>query len=160
MSKRDRWYIREISLLNNILYIFPFETAEEIVNRSVKTLETYRETSYITSLKLSFLINISLLFIKNNDFKKAKKYLYLSIQKSNNLSIMLQKKIAQMRLAYCMASLDEQFEEELISIIMYFASTNSLSIYDQLKGEAEKYCTNIDFLHTLEKYEKKVKAIL
>lgn len=160
LKKRDRWYIREISLLNNILYIFPFDTAEEIVKRSIKILETYRDTNYITSLKLNFLINISLLSIKNKDFIKAIKYLDLSIQKSNNISIVLYKKISQMRLAYCMASLDEPFEEELISIIMYFVSTNSLPIFEQLKKEAEKYCTNPDFLRTLDQYEQKVNSIL
>ena len=159
LGKRDRWYIREITLLNNILYIFPFNTAEEIVKRSLRTLETYRDNNYITSLKLNFLINISLLSIKKKDFIKAKKYLNLSIQRSNNISIVLHKKISQMRLAYCKANLGEPFEDELISIIMYFASTNSLSIYDQLKGEAEKYCTNTDFLHTLEQYEQKVKSL-
>ena len=70
LEKRDRWYIREISLLNNILYIFPFNTAEEIVKRSIKFLDTYRDTNYITSLKLNFLLNISLLSIKNNNFNK------------------------------------------------------------------------------------------
>lgn len=160
LSKRDRWYIREISLLNNILYIFPFETAEEIVKRSVKTLETYRETHYITTLKLNFLINISLLFIKNNDFIKAKKYLGQSIQKSNNISLAMHKKISQMRLAYCKANIGEPFEDDFISIIMYFVSTNSLPIFEQLKKEAEKYCTNPDFLLTLEEHEQKVKALL
>lgn len=160
LEKRDRWYIREISLLNNIIYIFPFETAEEIVQRSIKILETYRDTNSITSLKLNFLINISLLSIKNKEFHKAQKYLYLSIQKSNNINLVFQKKISQMRLAYCKANLGEPFEEELISIIMYFASTDSLPIYEQLKNEAEKYCTNPDFLNTLELYEQKVKSIL
>ena len=160
LQKRDRWYIREITLLNNILYIFPFETAEEILKRSINILKEYPSTKSITSLQLNLYINISLLSIKSKDFTKAVGYLNLAIKHANQLPFIFYKKISQMRLAYCKANLAEHFEEDLMSIVMYFASTNSLSIYEQLKGEAEKYCTNTDFLLTLGKCEQKVKALL
>ena len=39
LQKRDRWYLREITLLNTILYVFPLETAVEITKRSLLFLE-------------------------------------------------------------------------------------------------------------------------
>lgn len=160
LQKRDRWYLREIIILNVILYIFPIETAEEIVKRSVRFLNEYKEHKSQILVKLNLYINLALLHIKNTNFNEAIHYLNLAINTCPDHSYEFYKKLSQMRLAYCKANINEPFEEDFISIVMYFTSTNSLAIFEHLKKESEKYCINTEFLHKMEQYEQKIKALL
>ena len=160
LQKRERWYLREITLLNTILYIFPFETAEEIIKRSLKFLSNYPDNTSIKILKLNLLINISLLCIKNEKIKLAITYLNHSLSLANQLPIEFYKNLVKMRLAYCNASLKDNFDHDFMSIIMYFYSSNNTDMFLHLKREANQYCKNPLFMELIEKYEQKLKSIL
>ena len=160
LQKNDRWFLREIILLNTILYIFPIKTAHEIVKRSLRFLDDYENHNSHLLIKLNLHINFALLNIKENDYKTAIEYLLNAINITSPHTYEFHKKTSQLRLAYCKANLNEPFEEHLMSIVMYFTSTNSLPIFEQLKIEAKKYCVNPIFIQKLEHFEQKVKTIL
>ena len=65
-----------------------------------------------------------------------------------------------MRLAYCKASINEEYIMDCMSSIMYFYSTNNTDMLNHLKKEAQQYCKNQHFIETIEFYEKKLQSIL
>lgn len=160
LQKRDRWYLREITLLNTILYIFPFETVKEITKRSLYFLDKYPQIASIQILKVNLLINISLICIKKENYKLATSYLTQSLNITNLIPIEFYKVLVEMRLAYCKASIDEEYIVNIKSSIMYFYSTNNTEMLNHLKKEAQQYCKNPHFIETIELYEKKIQSIL
>lgn len=161
LQKRDCWYLREITLLNTILYIFPFETAEEITKRSLKFLKSYPKNNSIIILQFNLIINISLLCIKNSKIEKSLTYLHHSLTLLNNqIPLEFHKKLVQIRIAYCNAILNKDFSQNLMSTIMYFYSTDNLEMLNHLKKEAGQYCTNPLFFKTVKEYEDKINMII
>lgn len=160
LQKRDRWYLREITLLNTILYVFPFETAIEITKRSLLFLEMYPQIASINVLKVNLLINISLICIKKEKYKLAISYLTQSLTITRLIPIEFYRILVQMRLAYCKASIGEDYMMDCMSGIMYFYSTNNTDMLNHLKKEAQQYCKNPQFIETINFYEKKLQSIL
>ena len=122
-------------------------------------LSNLKNTS-IKILKLNLLINLSLICIKNKEIKKAINYLNYSISLTNQLPIEFYKNLVKMRMAYCKAILDEDFDNDCMSIIMYYYSTNNTDMLYHLKKEAQQYCKNPHFIETIELCEKKIQSIL
>ncbi|BBN99098.1 helix-turn-helix domain-containing protein [Sporolactobacillus terrae] len=74
LSKLDNWYSIELKLINNIFYFFPLDTAIFIAK---KALENINRFSYIIrniELKSSYLLNISILLIKDHKYQEALDY--------------------------------------------------------------------------------------
>ncbi len=160
LQKRDRWYLREITLLNTILYVFPLETAIEITKRSLFFLEKYPQIASIKVQKVNLLINISLICIKNEKYKIAISYLNQALNVTRLIPIEFYKILVIMRLAYCKASIGEDYITDCLPGIMYFYSTNNLEMLNHLKKEAQQYCKNPNFIETINFYEDKLKSIL
>lgn len=75
LEKFDNWYITEIHLINSILFLFPVDTAMEIVNKALAQLAKYQNYRGVDHLFLSFKLNLILLLIKNKSYEKALNFL-------------------------------------------------------------------------------------
>lgn len=71
LKEHDTWYLYDIDLINNILYIFPVEIAESIVDMAVNRLEAYKNMRSVNPLIANLRLNLVLLQINSKEFKRA-----------------------------------------------------------------------------------------
>lgn len=73
LEKHDNWYLYDIRLVNSILYLFPIDVAESIVNLALKRLDDYKNFRNINQLSANLQINFVLLLVDNKKYSKALK---------------------------------------------------------------------------------------
>lgn len=71
LRKHDTWYLYDIRLINSILYLFPIDVAESIVNLALERLSYYKDLRDISQLSANIQINYILLLIKNKEYTPA-----------------------------------------------------------------------------------------
>jgi len=71
LEKHDNWYLYDIQLINSILYQFPIDVAEPIVNLALNRLKDYKNYQNINQLSANLRINFLLLLIKNKKYSTA-----------------------------------------------------------------------------------------
>ncbi|MET1247770.1 helix-turn-helix transcriptional regulator [Sporolactobacillus sp. STCC-11] len=74
LSQLDNWYSTELKLINCIFFFFPIETGIEIVKRALHEIDRFSYINKNIDLKSSYLLNITVLLIKNKQFKEASNY--------------------------------------------------------------------------------------
>lgn len=88
LSKQDTWYLLELRMLNNILYLLSPETAVCIVKLALNRLEDYNEYITIDRLKASFVLNlIQIKFLCKHFDEELKSYCRLSIDLCQKLKL-------------------------------------------------------------------------
>lgn len=71
LEKHDNWYLYDIQLINSILYIFPIDVAESIVDLALRRLDIYKKFRNINQLSANLQINFLLLLIDNKKYNMA-----------------------------------------------------------------------------------------
>jgi Rgg/GadR/MutR family transcriptional activator len=74
LSKLDNWYSIELKLINNIFFFFPLETAISIATKALKEIDRFSYIIRNVELKSSYLLNMSILFLKNKQYNDAYNY--------------------------------------------------------------------------------------
>lgn len=72
LQKYDSWYLSDIFLINNILFLFPLKTAVSISNFAINQLQKYLD--YDSKIKLlvnTIQFNVVHLLIRDHQFKEA-----------------------------------------------------------------------------------------
>lgn len=73
LENHDNWYLYDIQLINSILYLFPIDTAESIVDLTLKRLNDYRNFRNINQLSANLQINFILHLIDNKKYSLSLK---------------------------------------------------------------------------------------
>lgn len=71
LEKHDNWYLYDIRLINSILYLFPVDVAESIVDLALKRLNDYKNFRNLNQLAANLQINFLLLLIDNKKYNTA-----------------------------------------------------------------------------------------
>lgn len=71
LEKHDNWYLYDIQLINSILYLFPIDVAESIVDFALRRLDIYKKFRNINQLSANLQINFLLLLIDNKKYNMA-----------------------------------------------------------------------------------------
>ena len=71
LEKSDEWYFFDLTLLNNILFYFPFESVKKLTDRIVKQLEKFSDYKNSNDSQCRLLINLSTIYLYNLDFKEC-----------------------------------------------------------------------------------------
>lgn len=71
LEKHDNWYLYDIRLINSILYLFPIDVAESIMDLAIKRLNDYKNFRSINQLSANLRINFLLLLIDNKNYSRA-----------------------------------------------------------------------------------------
>lgn len=71
LEKHDNWYLYDIQLINSILYLFPIDVAESIVDLALRRLDIYKKFRNINQLSANLQINFLLLLIDNKKYNMA-----------------------------------------------------------------------------------------
>lgn len=73
LSRLDHWYLEDLELLNAMLYYFPVDVAEQIVQTALKRLHQYEAYEKdITALSFYFRLNLANLYIGHQLYEKGK----------------------------------------------------------------------------------------
>lgn len=86
LQNRSQWYYDEIRLLNCCLFLLPSEQIEHFGDTLINRLDKYAEFRDIRPLKCTLLLNISLIFISNDDKRKSTNYLKKAMQISKKIN--------------------------------------------------------------------------
>lgn len=139
LSRRDNLYLSDIFLLNSILYIFPIETAVEMKKFAFRHIEKYKNFQNINRIKINFLINLSLLYLKNHDYNMALKQLENSIELCKIEKLFINLSICYIRKGICLYNLGH------CGLYWRKKGKNMLEVLDQsdllsiLETEVEEY---------------------
>lgn len=71
LEKHDNWYLYDIQIISNIIYLFPIDTAISIGHLAVKRLEKYKELRGVNNLSMNIHMNLILHLIENERYEKA-----------------------------------------------------------------------------------------
>jgi Rgg/GadR/MutR family transcriptional activator len=74
LSQLDNWYSIELKLINGIFFFFPLETGIAIVKRAIREIDRLSSLNKISELKAAYLINLTILLIKNKKYEEAYEY--------------------------------------------------------------------------------------
>jgi Rgg/GadR/MutR family transcriptional activator len=80
LSKLDNWYSLELKLINNIFFYFPLETAISIAKRALQEIDRFSYIIKNNDLRSSYLLNMSIIFMKNNQYEEAYEYVEKSLE--------------------------------------------------------------------------------
>lgn len=81
ISKYEQWYFNDIRLINTILFLFPVNVATEFTQSVLARLDKYKDFREAELLKTSFVVNLSLLLIKEKNYVKAYEIINDSLNK-------------------------------------------------------------------------------
>lgn len=85
LSKLDNWYSLELKLINNIFFFFPLETAISIAKRALQEIDRFSYIIKNNDLRSSYLLNMSLVFMKNKRYEEAYKYVEKSLEECKSI---------------------------------------------------------------------------
>jgi len=71
LEKYDNWYLYDIQLISNIIYLFPTDTAVSIANLAIKQLEKYKGLRGINNLTVNIHMNLLLHLIEHEQYELA-----------------------------------------------------------------------------------------
>ncbi len=139
LSRRDNLYLSDIFFLNSILYIFPIETAVEMKKFAFRHIEKYKNFQNINRIKINFLINLSLLYLKNRDYNMALKQLENSIELCKIEKLFINLSICYIRKGICLNNLGHcglYWQNKGMNMLEVLDESDLLTI---LETEVEKY---------------------
>ncbi|MGN7476294.1 XRE family transcriptional regulator [Solibacillus silvestris] len=134
LSRRNTLYLSDIYLLNAILFIFPRHTAIEIKEFAFRHIEKYKGFQNINKLKVNFLINLSLIHIKEKDFADALILLNDAIKKCKKEQLFINLSICYVRKGICLNYLknaDEGFCEKGLTILRLLEQTELINLLEK-----------------------------
>ena len=135
LSKRDNLYIADIFLLNNILFIFPLETAITLKKFSFKQIKKYENFYNLDRLKINFNLNLSLMYIRALEFNSALALIEETINLCKKEQLLIQLSISYIRKGICLKYLnlpEENWIEKGYSILTIL---EEFDILKQVKEE-------------------------
>lgn len=145
LSKRDNWYLSEIRLINVILYLFPIDTAIEMTRHVLNQLERYNGFQDTNRLKITFNMNLSLLFMKSGNYQSA-----LTI--INNLLVTQRKSLSYISLALCFSRsyicyfhLGKNKKEYIGKVKQLLSIYEDELLWEVMKKEIHNYCGTLLF---------------
>ncbi|KYG91957.1 hypothetical protein A0U40_03185 [[Bacillus] sp. KCTC 13219] len=126
MQRLDYWYINDLELLNSILFLFPLDSAVEIVKVAIKRLDMYNDYyKDLTYLKIYFHLNLCIIYLEN------KKYA-ICLTMLERVYKQFKRKLSYQILSYiytykaiCLFHLDRQNNEEISNL------TTLMRLYDE-----------------------------
>lgn len=87
LEKLDHWYLEDLELLNSILYYFPIDVAEQIVQTALKRLNNYMDYERnIEPLAMYFQLNLANRYIGEQLYDKALKLLTALLNEKQKMS--------------------------------------------------------------------------
>ena len=134
IEKQDTWYESDLKILNTILFSFPIEHLHLITEKILQRLEVYKNYQHLYDLRMTILLNLSTLYLYNQDKNMCKQICYTLLEDAKNKKSYDMLAICYVRIGICRD--DAKLIQKGFSLLELTEETSMLS---HLKQEVETY---------------------
>ena len=134
IEKQDTWYENDLKILNTILFSFPIEHLHLITGKILQRLEVYKNYQHLYELRMTILLNLSTLYLYNQDKNMCKQICYTLLEDAKNKKSYDRLAICYVRIGICRD--DAKLIQKGFSLLELTDETSMLS---HLKKEVEIY---------------------
>ena len=134
IEKQDTWYESDLKILNTILFSFPIEHLHLITGKILQRLEVYKNYQHLYDLRMTILLNLSTLYLYNQDKNMCKQICYTLLEDAKNKKSYDRLAICYVRIGICRD--DTRLIQKGFSLLELTEETSMLS---HLKKEVETY---------------------
>ena len=134
IEKQDTWYESDLKILNTILFSFPIEHLHLITGKILQRLEVYKNYQHLYDLRMTILLNLSTLYLYNQDKNMCKQICYTLLEDAKNKKSYDRLAICYVRIGICTD--DSKLIQKGFSLLELTEETSMLS---HLKQEVETY---------------------
>ena len=134
IEKQDTWYESDLKILNTILFSFPIEYLHLITGKILQRLEIYKNYQHLYELRMTILLNLSTLYLYNQDKNMCKQICYTLLEDAKNKKSYDRLAICYVRIGICTD--DSKLIQKGFSLLELTEETSMLS---HLKKEVETY---------------------
>ena len=134
IEKQDTWYESDLKILNTILFSFPIEHLHLITGKILQRLEVYKNYQHLYDLRMTILLNLSTLYLYNQDKNMCKQICYTLLEDAKNKKSYDRLAICYVRIGICRD--DARLIQKGFSLLKLTEETSMLS---HLKKEVETY---------------------
>lgn len=103
----DNWYLYELKLFNNIIYALTVEEALLFSRTSLKRLGNFQYFLEFRHIEQHIYTNLSTLCLEHGDFKAAKNFAEIAIEKATKYTLIYEKVCSEINHAIACIKLDE-----------------------------------------------------
>ena len=134
IEKQDTWYESDLKILNTILFSLPIEHLHLITGKILQRLEVYKNYQHLYDLRMTILLNLSTLYLYNQDKNMCKQICYTLLEDAKNKKSYDRLAICYVRIGICTD--DSKLIQKGFSLLELVDETSMLS---HLKQEVETY---------------------
>ena len=134
IEKQDTWYESDLKILNTILLSLPIEHLHLITGKILQRLEVYKNYQHLYDLRMTILLNLSTLYLYNQDKNMCKQICYTLLEDAKNKKSYDRLAICYVRIGICRD--DSKLIQKGFSLLELTEETSMLS---HLKKEVENY---------------------
>ena len=134
IEKQDTWYESDLKILNTILFSLPIEHLHLITGKILQRLEVYKNYQHLYDLRMTILLNLSTLYLYNQDKNMCKQICYTLLEDAKNKKSYDRLAICYVRIGICRD--DAKLIQKGFSLLELTEETSMLS---HLKNEVETY---------------------
>ena len=134
IEKQDTWYENDLKILNTILFSFPIEHLHLITGKILQRLEIYKNYQHLYELRMTILLNLSTLYLYNQDKNMCKQICYTLLEDAKNKKSYDMLAICYVRIGICRD--DARLIQKGFSLLELTEETSMLS---HLKKEVETH---------------------
>ena len=134
IEKQDTWYESDLKILNTILFSFPIEHLHLITGKILQRLEVYKNYQHLYDLRMTILLNLSTLYLYNQDKNMCKQICYTLLEDAKNKKSYDRLAICYVRIGICTD--DSKLIQKGFSLLELTEETSMLS---HLKKEVETH---------------------
>ena len=134
IEKQDTWYESDLKILNTILFSLPIEHLHLITGKILQRLEVYKNYQHLYDLRMTILLNLSTLYLYNQDKNMCKQICYTLLEDAKNKKSYDRLAICYVRIGICTD--DSKLIQKGFSLLELTDETSMLS---HLKKEVETY---------------------
>ena len=134
IEKQDTWYESDLKILNTILFSLPIEHLHLITGKILQRLEVYKNYQHLYDLRMTILLNLSTLYLYNQDKNMCKQICYTLLEDAKNKKSYDRLAICYVRIGICTD--DSKLIQKGFLLLELTEETSMLS---HLKKEVETY---------------------
>ena len=134
IEKQDTWYESDLKILNTILFSLPIEHLHLITGKILQRLEVYKNYQHLYDLRMTILLNLSTLYLYNQDKNMCKQICYTLLEDAKNKKSYDRLAIYYVRIGICTD--DSKLIQKGFSLLEL---TDETSMLAYLKKEVETH---------------------
>ena len=139
LSKRNELLVSDIYILNNILFVFPLETAMDIMQFLLRQIERYDNYRFVKRMHYSLVLNASLLQIRAQHYADAIELLDTILPDLQQKRLYVQLAIFSVRKGICLHNLSNDGTVWIEKGKRILLAMEQHEIWDKIEQEIKKY---------------------